>query len=315
MTKRILFVLMAVVLISAPALAGNRPEFDAVGFDAANVFVDQFLRYVADINIDGFGREIDFALSDFTKVAGPVFNPTFAASIPGPAFAEFFVTSAGQLYPDPCFAFLKPPADDTTGVTALSDGQIISLHLPYLSALTTVYNQGTYRWRIVLQLKPESDININIRDCVFKENQTDLAFYADQTGYYRQPWGQLVFLPSANPSIYVYAIPGPYATAGFTTPVILDARTMPGLTPTALFNALYTTKALFEEGLVAALPFTGNTNTSGQLVYDLHQGDMIDVTVTIPFNNTVDVRYGPDNVFVKYIGIVGTDYTNGLTGG
>jgi hypothetical protein len=298
MIKRILLVLMAVALISAPAFAGNRPEFDAVGQDAANVFVDQFLGYVANINIDGYGNDIDFALSDFTKIAGPLFNPTFSGAITGPAFAEFFVTSAGQLYPDPCFSFL--------GANDLG----ISTHVPYLSALTTVYNQGSYRWRIVLQLKPESDLNINIRDCVFKENQTDLRYYADQTGYYRQPWGQLVFLPSANPSIYVYAIPGPYATAGFTAPVILDARTMPGLTPVALFNALYTTKALFDEGLVAALPFTGATNTSGQLVYDLHQGDMIDVTITIPFNNTVDVRYGADNVFVKYIGIVATDYIN-----
>ena len=294
---------MAVALISTPAMAGNRPEFDFVGNDAEAIFVDQVLAAIALNATDGFGRYINF-YSDFQNVAGPAFNPSF--SILGPAKAEFFVQSAGMLFPDPCFYFILENDLPRDGGTEDSVEQI---RLPYLSALTTTYNQAIYRWRITLQMKPESDININIRDCVFKENQTDIWFYADQTGYYRAPWGQLIFVQSANPSIYVYAIPGPFATPGFTTPVILDARTLPGLNLVPIFNTLYTTKAFFEEGLVAALPFTGNTNASGQAVFDIHQGDMIDVTVTIPFNNTVDIRYGSDNVFLKYIGIVGTEYS------
>jgi len=294
MIKRIFLILMAVALISTPALAGNKPEYDAVGDDSAMVFVDQILAAIANNNFDGFQQAIEFH-SDFRYVSGPAFNPV--GSIPGPASAEFFVQIAGSLFPDPCYYFIE--ANDLG----------ISTHLPYLSALTTTYNQAIYRWRITLQMKPESDINVNIRDCVFKENRTDIWFYADQTGYYRAPWGQLIFVQAANPSIYVYAIPGPFATPGFATPVILDARSLPGLTLAPLFNVLYTTKAFFEEGLVAAIPFTGETNASGQAVFDLHQGDMIDVTVTIPFNNTVDIRYGADNVFLKYIGIVGTEYS------
>lgn len=295
MLKRILLVVMAVALISTPALAGNKPEYDFVGDDSAAVFVDQVLAAIAVNNYDAFNQQINF-FSDFRGFSGPSFNPSFA--VVGPARAEFFVQSAGTLFPDPCYYFIY--ANDLG----------ISSHVPYLSALTTTYNQAIYRWRITLQMKPESDININIRDCVFKENQTNIWFYADQTGYYRAPWGQLIFVQSANPSIYVYALPGPFATPGFTSPVILDARTLPGLTLAPLFNVLYTTKAFFEEGLVAALPFTGNTNASGQAVFDIHQGDMIDVTVAIPFNNTVDIRYGADNVFLKYIGIVGTEYSN-----
>ena len=298
MIKRILFVVLAVALISTPALAGNKPEYDFVGDDSAAIFVDQVLAAIAVNNTDGFNQEINF-FSDFTRKTGPAFNPSF--TIAGPSTAEFFVQSAGTLFPDPCYYFIE--ANDLG----------VSTHVPYLSALTTTYNQAIYRWRITLQMKPESDINVNIRDCVFKENQTYIWFYADQTGYYRAPWGQLIFVQSANPSIYVYALPGPFATPGFTTPVILDARTLPGLNLVPLFNVLYTTKAFFEEGLVAALPFTGTTNASGQAVFDLHQGDMLDVTVTIPFNNTVDIRYGADNVFLKYIGIVGTEYSsNGL---
>jgi hypothetical protein len=294
MIKRTLLILMTVALISTPAMAGNKPEFDFVGNDSAAVFVDQVLAAIANNNYDGFMRPIEF-FSDFRFVPGPEFNPS--VTIPGPSSAEFFVQTAGSLFPDPCYFF----------ITANDLG--ISTHVPYLSALTTTYNQAIYRWRITLQMKPESDINVNIRDCVFKENQTYIWFYADQTGYYRAPWGQLIFVQSANPSIYVYALPGPFATPGFTTPVILDARTLPGLNLVPLFNVLYTTKAFFEEGLVAALPFTGDTNASGQAVFDLHQGDMVDVTITIPFNNTVDIRYGADNVFLKYIGIVGTEYS------
>lgn len=299
MIKRILLVLMAVTLISVPAFAAlNRPEFDAVGDDSANVFVDQILNAIILNSIDGFGQQINL-FSDFTKTAGPSFNPT--GFQPGPAFAEFFVESAGTLFPDPCFSFI------------LKNDFGSAAHVPYLSGLTTEYNQGLYRWRITLQMKPESDLNINIFDCVMKDAVTNIWQYADQTGFYRQPWGQLVFSLAANPTITAYAIPGPYATPGFTTPFILDARTQPLLTATALFNALYTSKAFFDEAIVVAIPFTGNTNTSAQSVYDLHQGDMIDIQVAIPYNNTVDIRYGADNVFLKYIGIVGTEYSsNGL---
>jgi len=39
---------------------------------------------------------------------------------------------------------------------------------------------------------------------------------------------------------------------------------------------------------------------------DLKQGDSITITVDIPGNNTVDVRYGSDSVLLQYIGIEGT---------
>jgi hypothetical protein len=281
MIKRILLLLIAALLISAPAL-GGRPEFDAVGDDSANVFNDAVDQYLVTSSFDGLGNEIEH-FSDFTQ-----FTTSF-----GPA--EFFRTQSGGLYPDPCFYYV-------TGA-----------HAPYLSALTTTYDSGLYEWRIVLQMKPQSDINLKIIDCVMKTGQTDISSSADQTGRYRQPWGQLVFLPSANPSITVTALPGPFATPGFITPITMDARVMPGLVPVALNNALYTSMGLWGETIPLALPATGRINDSGQSVYNLKQGDMIDVLIVIPFNNTVDVRYGSDNVVLKYVGIVGTEYTNILS--
>ena len=59
---------------------------------------------------------------------------------------------------------------------------------------------------------------------------------------------------------------------------------------------------------MVVMPETGSTNASGQTTYNLKQGDRIYVKVTIPFNNTCDIRYGQDSVIVKYIGIVGTWY-------
>jgi len=204
---------------------------------------------------------------------------------------ERFATNAGQLKASPCY-----------GIPA---------------ALTDVWNEGTYEWWIVLQMKPEADINLNIYDCVLKHNETNLHEYADQTGRYRMPWGELMFNAAWNPLVAASAIPGPYATSAFAEwyaatggeELILDARTLPGLVSVALAGVSYTSKAHWPEGLVIAAPKTGLTNASGQLEYNLKQGDVIHVTVTIPPDtNTVDVWYGPESVLLKYIGIINTEY-------
>jgi hypothetical protein len=208
--------------------------------------------------------------------------------------AEDFDTNAGQLKASPCY-----------GIPA---------------ALTDVWNEGTYEWYIVLQMKPEADINLNIYDCVLKHNETNLYEFADQTGRYRMPWGELMFNAAWNPLVSASAIPGPFATTAFAEwydangdELILDARTLPGLVSVPLDGVSYTSKAHWPEGLVLAAPKTGNTNGSGQMEYNLKQGDLIHVKVNIPPDtNTVDVWYGPDSVILKYIGIINTEYFAGV---
>jgi hypothetical protein len=197
--------------------------------------------------------------------------------------AESFTTSGGQLLPDPCFP-------------------------GYVSALTDVWNEAIYEWNIVLQMKPESDIDLNIVDCVMKRNGSDVWSQAEQTGRYRAAWGELFFVPTGNPRLTVEAVPGPYPTPGFDEAFHLDARTHPGLSSLALVDVPYTSKAFWEEGIIMALPETGTTNGMGQAVYNLKQGDVIKIQVVVPAWNTVDVRYGQDNVILKYIGILGTEY-------
>jgi hypothetical protein len=272
--KKILFAILVVAFLASPALAGNRPEFDAVGLDAVNLLNDAASQFLVEYALDPNGLPIEI-YSDWEHIPVPL---------------EFFKNTAGLAYPDPCFGFL--------GLT---------------SALTDAYNQGTYHWRIVLQMKPESDINLNIYDCVMKENQTNVLTGADETGYYRAPWGQLIFVPSANPTVTVTALPGAFATPGFPTAgFILDAREMPSLTGIPLNQAVYASKAMWNEAILMVLPATGTTNLSGTANYDLKQGDMIDIQIAIPFNNVNDVRYGHDNVILKYIGIVGTEFTIGV---
>jgi len=271
--RKIVLVIVAAIFLATPALAGNIPEFDAVGQDSTNFFAAQSLPYqMVIVNNLVLQAAVQFRLndaSDWTIVG-----------------LEGFTQTAGTLLDDVCYG---------PGVQ---------------SALTDVWNEGSYTWRIVLQMKPESDINLNIYDCVMKHNEFNLWTGAEQTGRYRASSGQLFFVPSANPSITARAFPGEFATPGFPAGgFVMDARPMPGLIPSvSLDGMLYTSKAHWYEGLVMALPETGGTNAAGEATFNLKQGDIIEVTVTVPGNNSADIRYGEDNVLLKYIGIVGTPY-------
>jgi len=279
--KKVMLILLAVMFVASTAWAGNIPEFDAVGCDTQNVF--------ARTNIAQYGQVAQWNWGPL----GPINDYSdFTTRTPFGWTYEYFRQTAGQLFADPCF-----------GCFGL------------LSALTDSYNESVYEWYIYLQMKPESDLNINIYDCVLKHNEQwpmgpGIWGAAEQTGRYRADWGQLIFVLGGNPSIYVEAYPGQYATPNFTAPFIMDARTLPGLDIVALDGVLYTSKALWSEGIVAVMPETGVTNASGQTMYALKHGDRIYVKITIPQFNTADIRYGADSVIVKYIGIVGNYYYN-----
>jgi hypothetical protein len=282
MLKKLALITLVMVFMTVPALAGNIPEFDTVGNDAGNVFNDAIKAEVVQnnpINLD----------SDFTDVC--IINDPVVPRNGGRYPAEFFDTTAAALRDDPCFGFLD-----------------------YLSSKAGPWFQNIFQWRIVLQMAPETDLDLNIRDCVLKENQRDIWFYAQQTGRFRKTNGKLVFNKQANPRISVKA------TAGFKnfvpqgTDFWMDARRMPGLGLVCLDGPdgkLYTSKAVWEEGLVLAMPEPGGFNQCGQPVFPLREGDLITVTVDVPFNNPVDIWYGPDNVSIKYVGIIGLELVRG----
>jgi hypothetical protein len=274
MMRKIVLSFIVAVFAAAPAYAGGRPEFDAVGDDSANYFNDVTRERVVLQNLSE-GLKVN-EYSDWLN---------YPESINDVRVWEDFLNTAGVLYPDPCFE-------------------------NYVSAFVDAGNSAAYTWRIVLQMKPQSDIDLNIADCVMKQGGSNIWTDAQQTGRYRSAWGRLFFVPDANPSLTVRAIPGPFATPGFKKPFHMDGRFLPGLDLLCLNDALYTSKAIWEEGVVIALPRTGKTSSCGEFMYNLKQGDVIEVTISVPGSNTADIRYGKDNVSLEYIGIQGTYFLN-----
>ena len=185
----------------------------------------------------------------------------------------------------------------------------------YLSAYTQWHRPARYTYFIVLQMDPQTDLDINIRDCVSKHNSTTIFGEgpfdgAEQTGRTWDWLGNPIFDPGANPQITAIAIPGPNAAFGFVAPFDLVNRTQGGLFLLPFRNLLYTSKALWEEGLVARMPEWMVPNLSGQTEYPLSAGDVIRVDIDMPSTSTTDVRYGSDNVCIKYVGVTGTIFTN-----
>jgi len=268
--RKIVLSLIVVAFAAAPAFAGGRPEFDAVGLDSENYFNDVTRQRVVDKNV--FEDIKINAYSDWLNY------PEWVNEV---RVWEDFSNTAGALYPDPCFE-------------------------NYRSAFVDSPNSAEYTWRIVLQMKPQSDIDLKIVDCVMKQGGSNIWTDAQQTGRYRTEWGKLFFVPEANPTLTVRAIPGPFATPGFVEPFHMDGRLLPTLDLICLNNSSYTSKAIWEEGIAVALPKTGDTTTCGDSMYNLKQGDMIEVTILVPGGNTADIRYGQDNVSLEYIGIEGT---------
>lgn len=266
--RKILFLLVAAVFLATPAFAGDQPEFDAVGCDATNFFNDKVKTWVCVNNADFDGRLVN-QWSDFVP--------------------EDFWQNAGQLKDSICFP-------------------------GYEDALVDAWNSAQFVWTIVIQKKPQTDLDLNIRDCVVKHNSftpfgTGPFEGAEQTGRYSMPWGQVFWVLDANPRVTAEVFPGRFATGGFPADgFYLDARTTPGLATVPLVDALYTSKGLWEESIVVIMPETGVVNQSGQTQYRLKQGDIVKVTIDVPGNNTADIRYGADNVTIKYIGIHGTEY-------
>uniref|UniRef100_UPI002637AAC1 hypothetical protein n=1 Tax=Desulfoluna sp. TaxID=2045199 RepID=UPI002637AAC1 len=175
-SKIIPFVMGAVFMITASAWAGNTPEFDAVGCDNLNIFArNNNVQFEGSIIFNGDPNTGAVNLwSHFNNEGTPDY-------VNGPWVSkEYFTQTAGQLFRDPCFG-----------------------KFGMLSALTDAWNEAVYEWSIVLQMKPESDINVSIYDCVLKHNEFNPYTGAEQTGRYRASWGQLMFVPIANPIMSV----------------------------------------------------------------------------------------------------------------
>jgi len=267
MFKKVLLIFVAVAFVCAPALAGERPEFDAVGADDGIYFTNPAIALVLQNN--PWNADSDFV--DRESWSGP-----------------------GGLDPDLCF-----PGYESKLVAAGFAGGL------------------GFSYSIVLQMRPDTDLDINIIDCVVKPN-SETAFGvnpyegAHQTGRYLL----LGFLPyfdvTMNPIISAMAYAGPNA-AGAWTPFYLTARTHPLLRNVVLDGArtYYTSKGIWDESIVVRLPEprVPVDGHPGMFEAALQQGDLVMIDIAMPAQNPVDIRYGQYSVFIKYVGVDRTDWT------
>ena len=247
-----------------------RPEFDAVGDDSNNFFNDFFKDMVIENGRDG----ADNRINDFSDFA-----------------SEHFHHASGGLVSDPCFSLPSRT---------------------YMSAFTPGWTETEYEWQITLQMKPGADMFLSLISCVLQIGRNNVWNSAQETSIYRVPWApnESIFSPRNSPCLTVKALPGPQASVGFPAEgFYLDARKLPGLDTLPLVNSLFACEALLEKGVLLALPNTGMSNASGQTMFELNRGDIIHVSLNIPFNNTADLYFGKDNLVIKYLGIVGTEYS------
>jgi hypothetical protein len=297
--RKIVFVIAAMALICTPAFAGDQPEYDAVGCDSENIFMGAAQLIVCQGNAKG-GQLIN-EYSNFKT--GCCLNPIFYAGLgwtcdplynPDPQACETYTSDAEDPFKDVCFG----ECDDET--TDPAD--------EYYSQLGTAFNSHFWKYRIVLQKKPQTDLDINIYDCVVKPNEFtmfgDGSFEgAEQTGRYGGFGSPGTFwLPLGNPTITAIAI-----LEGGGGSFRLEGRYQPGLGPVCLENVLYTSKGPWDESIVVKMPLTGDLNACGDTETRLGSGDAIEVTLATTEDSTADVRYGEDNVMIKYIAIHGTE--------
>jgi hypothetical protein len=306
--KKMLAVFFVMALMATPAFAGEQPEYDVVGCDA-NAYFNSFINeIVCECNqLGGAGLQIN-KYSNFTDDCDNPFNAPGQLEGCNPLFASGFWefwSGPGQARETSEICF-ECPEVPTTGPAGAPD---------YYTKLVGTGNGGTFKWQIVIQKKPETDLDLNIHDCVVKMNSQTMygdAFLegAGQTGWYFAFDDFWVWMVARNPRISIEAVPGVSPVAGFEAPFFMDAKVMPGLGELTIDDVLYTTKALWDETIIIKKPETGEQNVAGDDVYTLRQGDRILITVVVPDTNTVDVRYGMQAMVLKYIGIHGEEFVD-----
>jgi hypothetical protein len=295
MIKKGMFVLIAFAMMATPAFADTRPEFDAVGCDISNIFAQGFIEQMVNAN----------APSDPLSADAVLINE-YSSFIE----EEFTVDDgAPNLKTDPCFNCIE----DSVASAVFPELGIYESHVAVSGAA-----YGTeFEWKIVLQMQPYSDVDLSIRDCVLTPQGLDIWRQAGQTGRYVEPTGATYFhVSSSQPHLTVKAEPGWNAHpswqaeyCGHHCRPILFGRTMPGivLRPIPLRDIPFTSKGLWEESILIVVPQTGERDCEGRMLYRLSEGDVIVVKLEVPMISPVDVRYGEDNVILRYVGMVNTE--------
>ena len=200
--KKVMLILLAVMFVASSAWAGTIPEFDAVGCDATNVF--------AKNNAVQYGQVIDNNIGP----NGPI-NDFSVPMCPEPVLGPGIVS--GRL-------LANCPRIPALGVRVVER--------PY----RCLESRAVYEWYIILQMKPESDLNLNIYDCVLKHNEFSPWVEAARADWAVQSTTGVSFslFLRPTPALRLRRILVSMLPLGSLHRSSMDARTLPGLDIVAL---------------------------------------------------------------------------------
>jgi hypothetical protein len=190
---------------------------------------------------------------------------------------------------------------------------------------------GYFEWWIRLPVKPDGEINICIQCGVLKPN-TFLPFgfsavtqCAAETGERigngcvrnEVPAGTNPIVQTSLPKITAFA----YSALGEFKPFRLTAYKNPGtynltiatnksMTDSAALQVLdgsasarVLLKSCMDKCVIAKIPVDGQVNSLGETETELEAGDLIQVRMDVPGNNTVDIYCHAQSVRIQGIGL------------
>ncbi len=306
--------LLALVMVSA-AFAGEDPYIGIVGNDI-------------DFNSFYFSQKHQQFLFDQTIFSVPVCDGSFPPTTPqtrvgdGPG-CEQFRSNKPINQPEIC---------DTQGiVNDFFKGDFDFFGEP--NAVITKQNAGYFEWFIRLPKKPSGQINICIQCGVLKPNTFTpfTGFLAVEecaaetgerigTGFCtqdQQEAGTNPILNTALPRLTVTAYPGPYSLGfspfhltAFKNPSSYNLSTEAGALTNSVSlqvlngstNARILLKSCMDKCVVAKIPVTDQVNVLGETESDLEAGDLLDIRMDVPIQNTVDIYCHSQSAKVAGIG-------------
>ncbi len=296
-----LFVCLAVFLMVAPAMAGEDPYISIVGNDALAFKPFYFSPKHTQFLFDTVGL---FGIPDVFGNQDPVNQSTRVGVSGGEQFRSLTLNNQAEI----C---------DLTGTGVAPT--FVTRGLP--NAVTRAGNAGFYEWWIRLPKKPSGEINLVIQCGILKPNAfaayrfDSIELCAAETGE-RVGYGTCVRQEvdpgvspvnnTALPKVTAVVYPGPFniAFAPFhltafknpsayslafdaTTAAISNSGNSQVLDGSS--NTRILLKACMDKTVVTKLPVTGQLNALGETETDLEAGDMIQIRVDVPRQNSVDV--------------------------
>jgi len=297
-------------MVSA-AFAGEDPYIAVVGNDI-------------DANGFYFSEKYEQFLYDQALISVPVCSGSFPGTTPqtkvGGVGCEQFRSNNPLNQPEIC---------DASG-TVNGTGDFTFYGNP--NAVVRKQNAGYFEWWIRLPKKPDGEINIVLQCGVLKPNAfafeefDSVLFCAAETGERIgtgfctrddvEP-GVNPIVNTALPRLTAIAYPGPYSL-GFK-PFYLTAYKNPGSYALTLndgsmknsaslqvldgsVDSRVLLKSCMDKAVLVKIPVDGQVNVKGETEAALEAGDLIQVRLDIPNNNTVDIYCHAESARLQGIG-------------